>query len=76
MKVNAQADSVPRGIALDGDLSSPDRLAPAIIPVKYYIQFVLLSLYLVDKAYLNTRIPISLSILTTNISFCSFLHFH
>ena len=32
MKVKAHADKVPRGIDLPGSLSSPDRLAPAIIP--------------------------------------------
>ena len=32
VKVKAQADKVPRGIDFPGSLSSPDRLAPAIIP--------------------------------------------
>ena len=33
MKVVAQADSVPMGMFLPGDLRSPDRLAPAMMPV-------------------------------------------
>ena len=32
-KVKAHPESVPRGIDLPGFFSSPDRLAPAIIPI-------------------------------------------
>ena len=33
VKVVKHADRVPRGMFLPGDLRSPDRLAPAMIPV-------------------------------------------
>ena len=32
-KVKAQPESVPRGIDLPGFFNSPDKLAPAIIPI-------------------------------------------
>ena len=38
MKVKRQADRVPWGIDLDGCFSSPDKLAPAIIPVEKDIE--------------------------------------
>ena len=34
VKVNPQAERVPRGMDLAGDSSSPDRFAPAMIPSK------------------------------------------
>jgi hypothetical protein len=36
VKVKPQADRVPRGMDLAGDNSSPDRFAPAIIPLRRY----------------------------------------